>query len=68
MPPSPYHLPVPPTAPPGINASSDSIISLRRSNRPLVAPDRYGYPALFTSLDSAPLPTSYSQASKIAYW
>ena len=62
-------LPVPPPASSGIKTSStSSVIPLRRSSRTSVAPDRYGFPALFTSLDSAPIPTSYSQASKIAYW
>ena len=68
-PPSPDPLPMQPTAPSGINTSStDSVIPLRRSSRPSVAPDRYGFSALFTSLDIAPIPTSYSQALKIAYW
>ena len=66
--PSPAHLPELAPEPSGNTSSSDSIISLRRSSRPSVAPNRYGFPALFTSLDSAPVPTSYSQASKIAYW
>eukprot|EP00268_Persea_americana_P069671 TRINITY_DN9945_c0_g1_i5.p1 TRINITY_DN9945_c0_g1~~TRINITY_DN9945_c0_g1_i5.p1 ORF type:complete len:206 (-),score=22.53 TRINITY_DN9945_c0_g1_i5:27-644(-) len=65
--PSHAHLPTPPPEPLGNNVSSDSIIFLRRSSRPSVAPDRYGFPTLLTSLDSTPIPTSYSQASKIAY-
>ena len=64
-PPSPDHLPMPPTAPLGINASSDSVIPLRRTSRPLVALTDMDF-MLFTSLDSVPIPTSYSQASKIA--
>ena len=45
-----------PPVPSGINTSStDNIQPLRRSSRPSVAPDRYGFPALFTSLDSAPI-------------
>ena len=55
--PSPDHLLVPPTEPSGNNASSNSIISLRCSSRPSVAPNRYGFPAIFTFLDSAPIPT-----------
>eukprot|EP00268_Persea_americana_P066883 TRINITY_DN9153_c0_g1_i4.p1 TRINITY_DN9153_c0_g1~~TRINITY_DN9153_c0_g1_i4.p1 ORF type:complete len:135 (+),score=22.02 TRINITY_DN9153_c0_g1_i4:887-1291(+) len=66
--PSPDPLPAPPTESSGNNTSSDSTISLRRSSRPSVAPNRYGFPALFTSLDSAPVPTSYLQASNIASW
>ena len=66
--PFPDPLPLPPTEPSGNNTSSDSTISLRRSSRPSVAPYRYGFPALFTFLDSTPIPTSYSQASKVAYW
>ncbi|WP_274923149.1 reverse transcriptase domain-containing protein, partial [Streptomyces clavifer] len=66
--PSPDPLPAPPTASPGNDTSSASTISLRRSSRPSVAPNRYGFPALLTSLDSPSIPTSYSQASKIAYW
>ena len=58
--PSPDYLPVLPTEPSCNNDSSDSMISLRRSSCPSVAPNRYGFPALFTSLDSDPIPTSYS--------
>ena len=68
VPPSPDHLLVWPIEPSSNNASSDSISSLRRSSHLSVAPNHYGFPALFTSLDSAPIPTSYSQASNIAYW
>ena len=68
VPPSPDHLPVPPTASSVTNDSSDSIIPLWRSSRPSVAPHRFGFPAHFTSLDSALIPTTYSQALKIAYW
>ena len=65
---SPDPLLVPPLEPAGNHAPFDNTISLRRSSRPSVAPNCYEFPALFSSLDSAPIPTSYSQASKIAYW
>ena len=65
--PSPDSLLVPPTESSG-TAPSNSTISLRCSSRPSVAPDRYGFPTLFTFLDSTPIPTSYSQASKVPYW
>ena len=39
----------------------------RRSSRPSVAPNRYGFSALLTFSDSALIPTSYAQVSKIAY-
>ena len=56
--PSPDPLPVMPTEPTSNNAPSDSI-SLRRSSRLSVAPNRYGFPALFSSLDSAPISISH---------
>ena len=65
--PSPDPLLMTPTEPVGNNALTDSI-SLQRSSCLSIAPNRYGFLALFSSLDSAPIPTSYSQALKIAYW
>lgn len=41
---------------------------LRHSSCITVPPNRYGFPSHFTSLDSTPIPTSYSRVSIVPCW